>query len=167
MARDDFFNRESARVSEALEISLVAQASRTAITLEEFIRVQRLAGLSSAQIETILFDDLLNSGRIFGEFKRALGINTSGKMNELANIAEFAEITDGESETELRWLTTEGDHVCPDCEPRHGEVDTFANWMVRGLPKSGWSVCRHYCQCTLAPADGTELINKVKRKREN
>jgi hypothetical protein len=164
--KDDFFEEEASRISVALEISITAQAQRTAITLKEFVDLQRLAGLSNTQIENILFDDLINSGRIFGEFKRSLGITSIGKMNELANIAEYAEQTDGNSEERLRWLTVEDERVCPDCAPRHGQVESFSTWVEIGLPKSGWSVCRHFCRCKLVNADGTEIIDKpIKRVR--
>lgn len=164
--KDDFFEEEASRISQALQISITAQAQRTAITLREFVNLQRLAGLSDAQIENILFDDLINSGRIFGEFKRSLGIVSTGKMNELANIAEYAEQTNGNQEEQLRWITVEDSRVCPDCFVRHGQVESFSTWVEIGLPKSGWSVCRYYCRCKLVNADGTEIIDKpIKRTK--
>jgi hypothetical protein len=41
--------------------------------------------------------------------------------------------------------------TCPDCLPRHGQIDSWERWAVRGLPRSGWSVCRDKCQCVLIP----------------
>lgn len=50
--------------------------------------------------------------------------------------------------------------TCPDCLPRHGQVDTASNWRNRGMPRSGWSVCRGYCRCQLVPVfDGTGAID--------
>lgn len=41
--------------------------------------------------------------------------------------------------------------TCPDCLSRHGQIDTAANWRRRGMPRSGWSVCRERCRCQLIP----------------
>ena len=42
---------------------------------------------------------------------------------------------------------------CSDCKKRAGEVDTWDNWESRGMPSSGWSICKEYCYCQLMPAD--------------
>ena len=53
------------------------------------------------------------------------------------------------------------DLICDDCIERSGEVDTFANWEARGLPGTGWSVCRGACYCVLVPED-VESSNTLK-----
>ena len=39
------------------------------------------------------------------------------------------------------------------CLDRSGQIDTYDGWVARGLPSSGWSLCRDYCYCQLIPAD--------------
>jgi len=65
--------------------------------------------------------------------------------------------------------------TCRDCMPRHGQVDTLANWRARGRPRGGWSVCRGRCRCMLVPRFGdgadaplppgyTETIQPLRRE---
>lgn len=50
--------------------------------------------------------------------------------------------------------------TCPDCLPRHGQVDTALNWRRRGVPRSGWSACRGHCRCQLVPVfDGSGSLD--------
>ena len=60
----------------------------------------------------------------------------------------------------LRWVAV-SKNLCPDCEDRAGEIDTWEGWESRGMPASGWSVCKEYCYCQLIPED-IEINDKLK-----
>jgi len=147
MPFDDEIRNESERIFDSMRISIGAQASRTAITLQEFIEGQRVLGLSKEAIENLLLDDLANGGRIFGEFNRSLGLNIEGSLGQLPNSA--AEIRFGRDPKRSKTWIAALVNTCPDCLPRHGEVDSLRNWEIRGKPRTGWSVCRKHCQCVL------------------
>lgn len=160
MAFNDEMEDESDKVFEALRISIAAQVTRTSVTLQEFIEIQRLNGLSDSAIKNLLFRDLTEGGRIFGEFKRSLDLNITGKMGQLAN--EAADIRFGrEPEKKKIWIAALV-NTCPDCLPRHGQIDTSENWELRGEPRSGWSVCRTNCQCILLDAEDAEGREELK-----
>jgi hypothetical protein len=60
----------------------------------------------------------------------------------------------------LRWVAVSS-NLCSDCASRAGEVDTWDGWMSRGMPGSGWSICKEFCYCQLVP-DGMEIDSKLK-----
>lgn len=158
---------KSTKVFRALQINLQAQASRTAVTLQEFISSQKAAGVSDAILERVLLEDLTSGGRIFGEFNRGLQLNIQGRLGQLSNEATKVELG-VEDETPMTWIAALV-NTCPDCLPRHGETDTAKNWELRGEPRTGWSVCRSNCQCQLiltSDAEGRpELKEPLQRKR--
>lgn len=157
----------------ALMVNIKAKAAKTAITLQEYVQALRASGVADSVIRKNLDDDLTNGGRIFGEFFNGLGMDIKGRMGELTRGASG--IRSGFTESDmLTWVSvsmTDGDKACPDCEPRHGEVDTYQNWILRGLPKTGWSVCRTHCKCILLKENdvsGDESLNNpIKITKEN
>ena len=108
-------------------------------------------GISNAEVSRILATDLQANGRIFGELRNSiirglvLGNNQFSRLGQL-NVY-------GNSIENYRWTTVQGHKICDACIERSGEVDTFANWEARGLPGTGWSVCRGACYCVLVPED--------------
>lgn len=139
----------------ALSINIKAKAAKTAITLQEYVQTLRASGVADDVIRKSLDDDLTNGGRIFGEFFRGISMDVSGRVGELTRKTSMLRFGFAPDE-KLSWVAvsmTEGDKACPDCEPRHKEVDTFQNWTLRGLPKTGWSVCRSNCKCILLRVD--------------
>lgn len=157
----------------ALQVNIRAKAAKTAITLSEYVEALRARGVADSVIRQGLDDDLTNGGRIFGEFFRGISMDVTGRIGELTRGA--ATIRAGvQPDDNMTWVAismTEGDKACPDCTPRHGEVDTYQNWMLRGLPKTGWSVCRTHCKCVLMRADdvtGEESLKEpIKITKEN
>jgi hypothetical protein len=157
----------------SLSINIKAKAVKTAVTLEEYVQVLRSRGIADEVIRQNLDDDLTNGGRIFGEFFRGIGMDITGRMGELTRGTSALKFG-FEPEEDLTWISvsmTEGDKACPDCEPRHQEVDTYQNWVLRGLPKSGWSVCRTHCKCVLlrtSDVSGEQtLTNPIRITKEN
>lgn len=159
------FTAASGEVFQALEINLNAKAGRAALTLEEYIQSLRARGISEDEIYGRLQEDLQNDGRIFGEFFRALGIDIPGRMSELSKEASNAAFGFGKKD-KVTWIAvsviTAGGHACPDCAPRHQEVDTYQNWVIRGLPGTGWSVCRTNCKCRLLSPDDIKGFESLK-----
>lgn len=122
-------------------------------SVEEIVRIREMAGVSRAQIFAELQEDLLSEvPRIFGEFGGDMKRITYGAANIGASQGMASEL---DPQTKYRWQTA-GGNVCPDCEGRHGEVDTMANWTLRGLPAQWGSLCQTNCQCTLV-AEELEL----------
>lgn len=152
--------QKAGKIFSALQINLSAQASRTSITLKEFIESQKAAGIADEIIERALLEDLAGGGRIFGEFNRGLQLNLQGRLGQLSNEATKSELGVDDN-TELMWVAALV-NSCPDCESRHGQVDTAKNWELRGEPRSGWSVCRLNCQCQLVLASDAKNRNELK-----
>lgn len=157
----------------ALQINIRAKAAKTALTLSEYVESLRARGIADSVIRSNLDDDLTNGGRIFGEFFRGISMDITGRMGEITRGASSIRMGFQPNDN-LTWVAismTEGDKACPDCTPRHGEVDTYQNWMLRGLPKTGWSVCRTHCKCVLMRENdvtGEESLKEpINIKKEN
>lgn len=110
---------------------------------QEIDRLTR-AGVSQQSIAGTLSADLAGQGRIFGEFRNAIKRGIIGGINQAFRRA-------GEMGQQLRWVAI-SKNICPDCEERAGQVDSWEGWIARGMPASGWSVCKEYCYCQLIPA---------------
>lgn len=54
----------------------------------------------------------------------------------------------------LLWVNTSG-RPCPGprggCEARNDVRRTLEEWIALGLPRTGWSYCKHRCHCVLLP----------------
>ena len=119
---------------------------------QEIERLTR-SGVSEQSIIGVLDTDFRSKGRIFGEFVRSVKRGVVGGINQAFRRS-------GEMGRKLRWITV-SKNVCPDCESRAGELDTWEGWESRGMPASGWSVCKEYCYCQLIPED-IEINDKLK-----
>lgn len=147
----------------SIEITLAAKAARTAITIDEYIELQLNQGIDKEVLLKALEEDLLNGGRIFGEFRNAVRATANGSINRFRDAGEMAEL-DVEEGSKFRWAAVFV-NTCPDCEARHGEVKTWEEWEEEGLPRSGQTVCREHCKCMLIPASmpAMEPIKREKR----
>jgi hypothetical protein len=119
---------------------------------QEIERLRR-SGVSEQSIIGVLGTDFKRSGRIFGEFKNAIKRGLVGGINQAFRRS-------GEMGQKLRWIAI-SKNVCPDCESRAGEVDTWEGWEARGMPASGWSICKEYCYCQLMP-EGLEISDNLR-----
>jgi len=105
-------------------------------------------GIDTTTILNTLKDDMDVGGRIFGQLKNSTknsvvqGISDSAKLGQLQNY---------DMKQTFRWVTVSGHKICIDCQDRAGQEATFEEWEQRGLPGSGWSICREYCYCMLDP----------------
>ena len=100
-------------------------------------------GLDEQSIIRVLEQDLATIGRIFGELRNSIKRGVTGGINQAFRRA-------GEMGQSLKWIAI-SKNPCDDCRSRAGEVDTWDNWEARGMPSSGWSVCKEYCYCQLMP----------------
>jgi len=147
MAFEDEVKKESDKVFRLMSINLAVKATRSALTIDEFIQVNREGGVGDEAIRGLLFEDLRIGGRIFGEFLNAMKTDIRGRMGQLAD--EVFLVKQGTAQKK-KWITV-SDNPCPDCLPRHNETDSDRNWELRGKPRTGWSVCRTNCKCKLIP----------------
>ena len=100
-------------------------------------------GLDEQSIIRVLEQDLATNGRIFGELRNSIKRGVTGGVNQAFRRA-------GEMGQSLKWIAIYK-NLCDDCRSRAGEVDTWDNWEARGMPASGWSICKEYCYCQLMP----------------
>jgi len=104
----------------------------------------RRSGVDEQSIIGVLSQDFGSNGRIFGELRNSIKRGVVGGINQAFRRA-------GEMGQSLKWVAI-SKNLCDDCRTRAGEIDTWENWEARGMPGSGWSVCKEYCYCQLVPA---------------
>mgnify|MGYP005821425035 FL=1 len=151
--RLDKRDREIARwISRMLGYDIQILSSR----LRQQAEVLRGAGLSEQSIARFLSQDLSSGGRIFGEFRGALKRGVVGGVMQ----ASRRELNVG-GDVNYRWVVAQGVENCEDCLGRAGEVDTWDNWVARGMPGTGWSVCRVSCYCQIVP-ETTDIDDVIK-----
>ena len=164
MADQRFFNLKFNASMKSMEISLSAAVQRATASLNEIVDKMRLAGMGDIPIQVNLTKDLLEGGRIFGEFRRSVKATTEGTLGRLSTDAALSEFG---TDIQFTWIAALV-NTCDDCLPRHGEVKDFSGWEEAGLPRTGWSICRENCQCVLIPeeiaAGRNELRDPLDRK---
>ena len=111
---------------------------------QEIDRLTR-GGLDDQSIIRVLEQDFTTNGRIFGELRNSIKRGVVGGINQAFR-------TTGEMGQKLRWVAI-SKNICDDCRSVAGEIDTWENWEARGMPGSGWSICKEYCYCQLIPED--------------
>lgn len=153
MANEKLFDSQMEREINTLSIFLTTKAARTALTLDEHIQTRLLAGATGDEIRRQLTDDLLNNGRIFSEFRRAVKSTARGSVNRVRDASYFSEF---EVDRSYRWSAVLV-NTCPDCLDRHNTAKTWEEWEAEGLPRTGQTVCRENCHCVLVPDEYTEI----------
>ena len=148
-----------------LEIKISASVSKTALTLEEFIQVGRLNGMSDAQLYRQIIDDISRDGRLFGAFRNQLRGNMKYGIESMANIG-MTQTFSSEGYDVWRWVAV-GNNVCPDCAERHGLEGDEDFFNTIGLPKSGFSVCGENCECKFEVKQNTKTPNPIRKKDLN
>ena len=118
--------------------------------------ILRRAGVSEQSITGLLSQDLGSRGRIFGEFRSSIKRGIVGGIMQ----ASRRELYLG-GDVRYRWIVAQGVENCEDCLGRAGEVDTWDNWVARGMPGTGWSVCRASCYCQIVP-EKTDIDDVIK-----
>ena len=106
-------------------------------------------GISQDFIVQSLENDLKTGGRIFGELTNNIKAGIKELVNQSGRLGQLE--TFGNKYNTFRWVTVSGHRICFDCAGRAGQEATYDEWYERGLPGSGWSVCRGYCYCVLDP----------------
>lgn len=119
---------------------------------QEIERLRR-SGVSEQSIIRVLGSDFNRNGRVFGELRNAIKRGLVGGINQAFRRS-------GEMGEKLRWVTI-SKNVCPDCESRAGQLDTWKGWEERGMPASGWSICKEFCYCQLMP-EGLPIEDNLK-----
>ena len=111
---------------------------------QEINRLTR-SGLDEQSITRVLEQDFTANGRIFGELRNSIKRGVVGGINQAFR-------STGKMGEKLRWVAI-SKNICDDCRSVAGEIDTWEGWESRGLPGSGWSICKEYCYCQLIPED--------------
>ena len=149
----DFLNEASLVISLQIEQAV----AKTVIDLETLIKRMRATGASNEAIKEVLVNDLKTGGRIFGTFKnqfRATADFAVGRMSTYGQLYEYGKA----NIKKFKWYAYNVDKACPDCVSRHGEIADYSEWEMRGVPRSGFSVCGVNCKCELLPVES--WINK-------
>ena len=126
--------------------------------IEREIALLRNAGISEAAIVDILRNDLTTGGRIFGEFRNTIRRGIISATMQASRIGQDRVYGDSMN---MRWISVGTPKICPDCEERIGEVRSWNEWELVGLPASGFSVCKEFCYCQLIP-DSIEMPDSLR-----
>jgi len=162
VAEEELFDSQIERELDSMAIFLTTKASRTALTIDEFVQTRLNSGASKADIEEQLLDDLNNNGRMFSEFRRSIKSTARGSINRVRDAGYYSQF---DVDRKYRWSAVLV-KTCPDCMDRHGRALEWEEWEAIGLPRTGATVCRENCHCVLIPVEFSELepIKRGKKK---
>ena len=119
-----------------------------ATEIEREIALLRNAGIRNDEILRILGNDLSTNGRIFGRLRNNIKRGIVSAVMQASRIGQDRVYGDS---VKMRWIAVGTPRICVDCEARVGQVRSWEEWEVLGLPASGFSVCKEFCYCQLVP----------------
>ena len=61
------------------------------------------------------------------------------------------EYIDGDVDTQLIWVSEGDDHTCDNCARQAGQVKTYRQWQLEGMPGASTCLGGDYCRCDLVP----------------
>lgn len=143
-------------LSPAQEILLLGIIEKAAIQAEiiELQIQQELAtmitnGMTTQGAESVIKLELKKGGRLHGLVQNYIKSSIIEGVNQSSRLGQYEEY-----ELDVgtfTWVTVSGHRICDDCKPRAGDTGTFNYHADKGLPGSGWSICKQYCYCVLDP----------------
>ena len=125
-------------------------AAQTTLDIQGIVTSMKASGMSNSAIKDTLMADLTGGGRLFGNYRNQVKNTVKTGIGMAGNNASRSTFTKAGVE-QFQWVSVGDGKVCPDCEPRHGEVEDLKYWELIGLPQSGFSVCQQNCRCQLVP----------------
>jgi len=135
--------------------SLINEAKKQVLTLENVIRRMKQSGMAEEEIKNILLTDLQEGGVIFGDFRKAFKATVKNGIEDSAR----KEI-EQKFKTEVELFDCLGivdGSICSGCLDRHNEPpNTWQYWERRGLPGAGATPCDKNCRCIVLPTGEIE-----------
>jgi hypothetical protein len=130
-------------------IMISSKANMSQMRIDNFITMMRQT-VGDAEIES-----MIESGE-----SQVVENEVISAKNALDKIVEQTHISaiqagieekineESDDDTLYEWIV-DPIRPCPDCESRSGRIESWADWQLLGTPQSGFSVCGHYCRCSL------------------
>ena len=100
--------------------------------------------------EMVIKGELKKGGRLFNMLRNSIKSAIIEGVNQSSRLGQYEQYQ--LDQTEFTWVTVSGHRICEDCESRSGDTGTFEYHASKGLPGSGWSLCKQYCYCVLDPS---------------
>ena len=125
-------------------------AAQTTLDLQGLVTSMQASGMSRDAIKQTLMADLTGGGRLFGNYRNQVKNTVKTGIGMAGNNASRSAFTKAGVE-QFQWISVGDGKVCPDCEERHGQVESLKYWELIGTPQSGFSVCQQNCRCQLLP----------------
>ena len=125
-------------------------AAQTTLDIQGIVTSMKASGMSNSAIKDTLMADLTGGGRLFGNYRNQVKNTVKTGIGMAGSNASRSTFTKAGVD-QFQWVSVGDGKVCPDCEPRHGEVEDLKYWELIGLPQSGFSVCQQNCRCQLVP----------------
>jgi len=149
---NDDISRALANLEATQDSIAVLDAQLMTAQIAHDVAVLRLTGVDDAVILALIVDDLQPGGRLYIQANNLARSGVFKSFQDASHVGEHAVFREaGFGGEELKWVNVNGGNVCPDCESRQGQTAPVEEWQAVGMPGSGWSVCRHNCQCRLEP----------------
>lgn len=124
---------------------VLAAAEEAQVGIENIKRKAKAEGWVEGLLEARLIEE---AGRIATTAKEIFrSVATAGSV-----LGGLMEGSDGDPDAVFIWQAVDDKRTCDECAKLHGASDTMYNWLDRGLPGSGETICGGWCRCELVPA---------------
>ena len=138
--KNDFATKKATKNLQSAELELESVANQIDIQIATLEKQAKLQGWTKAALAIAI---AVQVNRLATATKSVTS-SIAGQSTTLGRIEQDTQ----DNETLFQWVAMSS-NICPDCQGLHGEVKTYKQWMLYGLPGSGHTICKGYCQCEL------------------
>lgn len=115
--------------------------------------IERRANAAFERLDSLLEQGIAPDDATWEQAEKQMRNDIARSLRTMtkAAIGKYQEARAQEVSRYATWITVGDNDVCPSCEPRHGQTNTWKAWAVLGKPRSAALVCSAECRCQLVP----------------
>lgn len=119
----------------------------------DMVAIEKRANAAFERLDTLLEQGVAPDEATWKAVERQFQNDVKRSLRTMtkAAIGKYQEARGAEVSRYATWVTVGDNDVCPSCEPRHGQTNTWKAWAVLGKPRSAALVCSQECRCQLVP----------------
>lgn len=132
-------------LQETLDKSIDDYIFQVQIKAREFLA----RGIPEDEILKQLIDDVKNNTGEFKQLTGQIGTQLSKVIDQTA--IDTSQLAVAGLSDNYRWDWEPGAEHCDTCSERNGQIKTWQEWQILGMPAAGTTICTIWCKCSLMP----------------
>lgn len=157
--RSEVIQSLSPELDQDLRVRIDINSTDIIQEISKLISEMRRNGMDDAQIGRALKEQLSEGGRLYGLLHSRVKSTNTGMIGSASGRGqEYVRGRKWSMTTQVQWVIN-SQQSCKSCLARYGLIKPYGEWIKRGLPRSGFSICFIYCKCDLVEVGQTKILD--------